>query len=72
MTGGEYELFATRNAFETDLTTFSNHLRSRYQLSFEPTDPHPGFHHIRVRLRDPKTNWSVISRSAYWAEAAQR
>lgn len=26
MTGGEYELFTTRNALETDLTTFSNHL----------------------------------------------
>ena len=26
MTGGEYELFETRNGFETDLTGFANHL----------------------------------------------
>jgi hypothetical protein len=69
MTGGEYELFATRNAFETDLTTFSNHLRSRYQLSFEPNDPHPGLHQIRVKLRDPEKNWSVLFRSSYWVAA---
>jgi VWFA-related protein len=67
MTGGEYELFATRNAFETDLTTFSNHLHSRYQLSFEPNDPHAGLHQIRVKLRDPGKNWSVLFRSSYWA-----
>jgi VWFA-related protein len=69
MTGGEYELFATRNAFETDLTTFSNHLRSRYQLSFEPNDPHPGLHQIRVKLRDPEKDWSVLFRSSYWVAA---
>jgi len=68
MTGGEYELFATRSAFETDLTMFSNHLRSRYQLSFEPNDPHPGLHQIRVKLRDPGTNWTMSYRSSYWAE----
>lgn len=68
MTGGEYELFATHNAFETDLTTFSNHLHSRYQLSFEPNNPRPGLHQIRVKLRDPGKNWTVLFRSSYWAE----
>jgi hypothetical protein len=70
MTGGEYEFFATRNGFETDLSTFSNHLHSRYELSFEPLDPKPGLHQIRVRLRDPK-NWSVLFRSSYWAGPAK-
>jgi VWFA-related protein len=69
MTGGEYELFATRNAFETDLTIFSNHLRSRYRLSFEPNDPHPGLHQIRVKLRDPGKDWSMLFRSSYWVAA---
>jgi VWFA-related protein len=68
MTGGECELFATRNAFETDLTTFSNHLHSRYELSFEPNDPHPGLHQIRVKLRDQGKNWNVLFRSSYWVE----
>ncbi len=67
MTGGEYELFATRNQFETNLTQFANHLRSRYQLSFEPSDPKPGLHQIRVKLRDQGKNWNVVYRSSYWA-----
>jgi len=67
MTGGEYELFLTRNGFENDLTAFSNHLESRYQLNFEPEDPQPGFHRLRVRLRSPEKNWSVVYRSSYWA-----
>lgn len=72
MTGGEYELFTTRNVFETDLTTFSNHLNSRYQLSFEPNDPKPGLHQIRVELRDPGKKWNVLYRSSYWAEDHNR
>jgi VWFA-related protein len=67
MTGGEYAPFATHNAFETDLTTFANHLHSRYLLSFEPNDPKPGLHRIRVKLRDPGKDWSVLYRSSYWA-----
>jgi VWFA-related protein len=69
MTGGEYELFATRNQFETEMTTFANHLHSRYLLSFEPRSPHSGLHQIRVRLREPPKNWTVLFRSSYWAKA---
>jgi VWFA-related protein len=68
MTGGEYELFFTHNTFETDLTTFSNHLNSRYQLSFEPEDPKPGLHQIHVELRDPGKKWNVLYRRSYWVE----
>lgn len=66
MTGAESESFTTRNAFETYLTTFANHLHSRYQLSFQPNDPQPGLHRIRVKLRDPRKNWTVLSRDSYW------
>jgi VWFA-related protein len=70
MTGGEYELFTSRKGFETDLTSFANHLHSRYELSFDPKNPHPGLHQIRVRLRNPG-NQTVLFRSSYWvAEAA--
>jgi VWFA-related protein len=66
MTGGEYELFATRKRFEFLMNGFTNHLHSRYLLSFEPQNPHPGLHQIRVRLRDPGHS-TVLSRSNYWA-----
>jgi VWFA-related protein len=68
MTGGEYALFESRNRFETHMLDFTNHLRSRYLLSFQPQDPHAGLHQIRMRLRrkDAKKQ-SVLARSSYWA-----
>jgi len=70
MTGGEYELFATRKKFEVRLNDFTNHLHSRYLLSFVPQDPHPGLHQIRVRLKEGRDT-SVLARTSYWAEHTQ-
>lgn len=67
MSGGEYELFSSRKAFETRMNSFSNHLHSRYLLSFQPKKPRPGLHQIRVRLKDPERNETVLFRSNYWA-----
>jgi hypothetical protein len=71
MTGGEYELFATRKKFEVRMNDFTNHLHSRYLLSFSPKSPHPGLHQIRVRLRDAG-NGAVLARSSYWAEGTKQ
>ena len=71
MTGGEYELFATRKRFEVRMNDFTNHLHSRYLLSFAPKDPHPGLHRIRVRLRVQSQDAggaTVLARSSYWAQ----
>jgi len=65
MTGGEYELFVSRKGFEMDMTSFANHLHSRYLLSFQPKNPRPGLHQIRVRLRNPGSD-TVLFRSSYW------
>jgi len=70
MTGGEYELFATRQKFEVRMTDFSNHLHSRYMLSITPKSPHAGLHNLRVRLKNPQHD-TVLARSSYWAEAAK-
>jgi VWFA-related protein len=64
--GGEYELFASRKSFERLMTSFGNHLQSRYLLSFQPEDPHPGFHQLRVRVREPQKA-KVLARTSYWA-----
>jgi hypothetical protein len=72
MTGGEYELFATRKGFESDMISFANHLQSRYLLSFEPKNPHAGLHRIQVRLRHPASNQTVLFRSTYWVAEAGR
>ena len=66
MTGGEYELFESRKRFETHIIDFTNHLHSRYLLSFQPKDPQAGLHRLRVRLKDQKKE-TVLARSSYWA-----
>lgn len=70
MTGGEYELFKSHRAFEERMLDFTNHLHSRYLLSFEPKNPKPGLHEIRVRLREPGKNVG-LARTSYWAVADQ-
>jgi VWFA-related protein len=67
MSGGEYELFTSRKSFETKMNSFANHVHNRYLLSFEPKNPPPGLHQIRVRLRDPARSETVLFRSNYWA-----
>jgi VWFA-related protein len=69
MTGGEYQLFTSRKAFEGRLVDFNNHLHSRYVLSFAPQKPHPGLHQIQVRLKQPEPGITVLSRTSYWAMA---
>jgi VWFA-related protein len=67
MSGGEYELFASHESFENGLFDFTNHLHSRYVLTFEPKQPHAGLHRLDVRLREPN-DWAVLARTSYWAE----
>ena len=67
MSGGEYELFASQKSFETKMNGFANHVHNRYLLSFQPKSPRPGLHQIRVRLKDPARNETVLFRSNYWA-----
>jgi len=71
MTGGEYELFATKKKFEVRMNDFTNHLHSRYFLSFAPKSPHPGLHQIRVRLKGAAGSDTVLARSSYWAEGTK-
>jgi VWFA-related protein len=70
MTGGEYELFATRKKFEVRMNDFTNHLHSRYLLSFTPKDPHPGLHQIRMQLKNAANN-TILARTSYWAEGTK-
>lgn len=75
MTGGEYELFATKKKFEVRMNDFTNHLHSRYLLSFAPKEPHSGLHQIRVRLRAQSPDaegGTVLARTSYWAEVTKQ
>ncbi len=72
MTGGEYELFLSRKSFESGMTGFTNHLHSRYLLSFAPKDPHRGLHRIQVQVKGSAGSTSVLFRNSYWADAGPR
>lgn len=71
MTGGEYGLFKSQNGFENRMLEFTNHLHSRYLLSFQPKDPHPGLHELQVRLRDPEKG-EILARGSYWANGPEQ
>ena len=66
-TGGEYELFKSDKSFDEWMNEFDNHLYSRYLLSFQPKDPHPGFHLVDIRLRN-RPGATVLARTSYWVE----
>jgi len=68
MTGGEYDLFASQKGFEHFMTEFANHLHSRYLLRFEPKNPRPGLHQVRVRLKQGG-DAQIVARRAYWVAA---
>ena len=56
--------------FDARMTDFDNHLHSRYLLSFQPTQPHPGLHRLSVHLKEPR-DATVLARSSYWAQGPQ-
>ena len=65
MTGGEYDLFTSQKSFERFMAEFANHLHSRYLLRFQPRNPRPGLHQVRVKLRQGK-DMTIIARRSYW------
>jgi VWFA-related protein len=65
--GGEYEMFDSARGFDAKLNGFSNHLHSRYLLSFQPSRPHPGLHQLVVKVKDPE-GVTVLARTSYWAK----
>jgi len=69
--GGEYEMFSSGKGFDAQMTNFSNHLHSRYLLSFEPSKPHPGLHKLSVQIKEPR-DATVLARTSYWAVGQQR
>jgi len=70
LSGGEYLTFGNQRTFDTQMAELANGDRSRYLLSFQPTDSKPGRHAIKVRLRNHE-RFVVTARSMYWAVGRQ-
>jgi hypothetical protein len=67
LSGGEYQMFDSAKGFDARMNDFSNHLHSRYLLSFQPSHPRPGLHQLTVRLKEPGST-TVLARTSYWAK----
>jgi VWFA-related protein len=70
LSGGEYAMFDSGKGFDARMANFDNHLHSRYLLSFQLAQPHPGLHRLSVRLKEPGEA-TVLARSSYWAVQSQ-
>jgi VWFA-related protein len=70
LSGGEYQMFDSAKGFDARMTDFDNHVHSRYLLSFQPSQPHPGLHRLTVRLKE-QGDATVLARSSYWAQGSQ-
>ena len=68
--GGEYQMFDSAKGFDARLNDFSNHLHSRYLLSFQPSRPEPGLHELIVKLKEPGSA-TVLARTSYWAHGTR-
>jgi VWFA-related protein len=67
LTGGEYFPLSNMKSLGRDLQAIANHIPNRYVLSFQPPDPRPGFHSIKLRVPG-YANLAVTARSSYWAD----
>jgi VWFA-related protein len=69
--GGEDGKFKDKTTFDATFASITNGIRGRYLLSFQPKQPKPGPHSIRVRLRDSRKDLVLRARSEYWATERQ-
>lgn len=65
ITGGESYRFNNQRGFEDHMSEIASHIHNRYNLVFQPLNPHPGLHSLDVEVRVSKTN-VVAARSVYW------
>lgn len=69
MTGGEYLRFNNSKGLDGKIGLLANHVHNRYLLSFQPQNPTPGLHLLRVQLRNPDIGATILARASYWAES---
>jgi VWFA-related protein len=67
LTGGEYFAFKDAKTLARHLITISNDVPNYYFLSFRPQSPHPGFHALALKVKNPSA-YEVNARKGYWIE----
>lgn len=71
LTGGEYFPFKNSSSLARDLLTVSNDVPNYYVLSFSPASPSPGFHDLKLTVKD-RPELIVKARDAYWVDEDPR
>ncbi len=69
LTGGEYFAFKNRVTLTRDLLAISNDIPNYYVLTFRPHTPAPGFHALKLTVKD-EPGLRVNAPSTYWVEPA--
>ncbi len=69
LTGGEAAHFDTRHDLDEALATLATHIRNRYLLTFNPTQPTAGLHTLQVHLNN-HPDLIVSARTTYWSPDA--
>jgi VWFA-related protein len=67
LTGGEYFRFKNPNTLTRDLLSISNDIPNYYVLTFRPHSPAPGFHAIKLSVKD-RPGLRVRAPRTYWVE----
>jgi VWFA-related protein len=70
MTGGEYFRFNHQKDLDRQMGLLANQVHNRYLLSFQPSDPTPGLHRLKVELTEPIPA-RILARTSYWANGPQ-
>jgi VWFA-related protein len=65
LSGGESAQFDNQLQLDNQLGILTNHLHSRYMLSFTPTTPRPGLHTLNVHVFN-HPDFTVFARTSYW------
>ena len=70
MSGGEYTTFTGDKRFEARVMEAAKEVRNRYLITFNPSDPTPGLHTIRVRTVEDY-GAKIVARANYWRDPGQ-
>jgi VWFA-related protein len=70
MSGGEYTTFTGDKRFEARVMEAAKEVHNRYLITFNPSDPTPGLHTIRVHTVEDY-GARIIARANYWRDPSQ-
>lgn len=69
LTGGQYMRFRNAKDVKQNLIQLSHDVPNYYVLSFQPKEPTPGIHALKLQMKD-RPQLEFTARSQYWIDSA--